>query len=129
MTLRPPAHCMISLNQLPSSNSNSPPRPSPSSAVLHRSTSTSSDTLPETMNPFMAFSSEELKGMADELAGSSDDDDSEDSDEESDSEEGEKKGEEKGGGNAAASDSLLGGTIRGGKFCIVFSAFGKAGCV
>ncbi len=57
--------------------------------------------------------------MADELAGSSDDDDSEDSDEESDSEEGEKKGEEKGGGNAAASDSLLGGTIRG-KFCMVF---------
>ncbi len=81
------------------------------------------------MNPFMAFSSEELKGMADELAGSSDDDDddSEDSDEESDSEEGEKKGEEKGGGNAAASDSLLGGTIRGGKFCMVFFGLRESG--
>ncbi len=72
VTLKPPPHCISSEipSQLP------PLLPGGAlggGATLQRSMSTSSDTLPETMNPMLAFSSEELKGMDDEVAGSSSD--------------------------------------------------------
>ncbi len=111
VTLKPPAHCTSSeihaQHQLLPPPALLPPM-APGSAFLHRSISTSSDTLPETMNPMLAFSTEELKGMDDEVAGSSDDDNSEDDSEGSSTKE--QAGEEGGGGSGGAD---LRGVIQG----------------
>ena len=107
-TLKPPAHCTSSeipgqqVQVLPLSPPPHAGQP-PGSAFLHRSLSTSSDTLPETMNPMLAFSTEELKGMGDEVAGSSDSEDEEDSEDSSSKEEA----------KVASAAGGLGGVIKG----------------
>ncbi len=101
VTLKPPSHCIST--GLPPFDEMQPPFPHiPGSAVLERSMSTGSDALPEALNPILAFSSEELRGMDDEIGddSSSDDDDKEVTRE-----------TKKGGGMG---DVVVGGIIGGG---------------